>query len=311
MRFKISRVLILFWCFFIGIGAVFGSSCMLIKPDGSLLGMNELLPYFQVLPFSKYLFQNYIFPGISLLIVNGLSNLLAAILILRNKKIGYILGCTFGFTLMLWICIQFVVFPANFMSQTYFIFGLLQFVSGYVSLVFFCQKSFATKYNEDFYKSNYQNIGTDKNTLVVYFSRMGYTKKIAYEKANESGADILELETTEMTKNTLGFWWCGRFGMHAWPMNLKPYSEKANLEQREKVIIVTPIWVFSICGPIRQFCIENKGKIKRVEYILNHFNPGKFFNFANEMDEKLDVKHEKLTSICTQLSKQIFTRIEK
>ncbi len=310
MRYKVSRVIILFWCFFIGIGAVFGSSCMLIKPDGSILGMDGMLPYFQVLPFAKYLFQNFIFSGFSLLIVNGLSNLIAAILILKNKKIGHILGFVFGITLMLWICIQFVIFPQNILSQSYFVFGLLQFISGYVCFVFYCQKTFAEKHNAQFYQSNYKNIGSDKKTLVVYFSRMGYTKKIAYEKADETGAEILELETTEMTKDTLGFWWCGRFGMHAWGMNLKPYAEEAKLESREKVIIVTPIWVFSICGPVRQFCKENNGKIKRVEYVMNHFNPGSFFGMADEMDKKLGIKHEKLTSICTQLSKRMFIYIE-
>lgn len=42
--------------------------------------------WIQYFPFSDILFQNYIFSGISLLIVNGLSNLLAAYLIIKDKK---------------------------------------------------------------------------------------------------------------------------------------------------------------------------------------------------------------------------------
>ena len=99
---------------------------MLIKPDGSLLRMESMLPYFQVLPFADILFQDYTFPGISLIIVNGVSNLTAAVLILCKKRIGYALGTVFGFTLMLWIIIQFVIFPANVLSTLYFIFGVLQ-----------------------------------------------------------------------------------------------------------------------------------------------------------------------------------------
>lgn len=64
---------------------------------------DALLPYFQVLPFADILFQNYIFFGIALLIVNGLSNLTAALLLLLKKKSGVILGGLFGITLMLWI----------------------------------------------------------------------------------------------------------------------------------------------------------------------------------------------------------------
>ena len=65
------------------------------------MGMDSMLPYFQVLPFADILFQNYLFPGIALLIVNGLTNLVAALLLLRKKKIGVVLGGVFGVTLMM------------------------------------------------------------------------------------------------------------------------------------------------------------------------------------------------------------------
>lgn len=87
MKVKILKGVMIFFTLFIGLGAVFGASCMLIKPDGSLLSMEGMLPYFKALPFSEYLFANYIFPGISLLIVNGLSNLTACYLIIKNKKL--------------------------------------------------------------------------------------------------------------------------------------------------------------------------------------------------------------------------------
>ena len=65
------------------------------------MGMDSMLPYFQVLPFADILFQNYLFPGVALLIVNGLTNLVAALLLLRKKKIGVVLGGVFGVTLMM------------------------------------------------------------------------------------------------------------------------------------------------------------------------------------------------------------------
>lgn len=129
-RFNAARRALLFWCLFIGIGAVAGAVGMLAAPDGSALGMEGLLPYFQVLPLAEYLYQDFVFPGIALLCVNGIPNLIAAALLFRHKKAGIILGGIFGLTLMAWITIQFVIFPANFMSTTYFIFGFLQAAAG-------------------------------------------------------------------------------------------------------------------------------------------------------------------------------------
>ena len=58
--------------------------------------------------------------SIALIIVNGLSNLIASYLIIKNKKSGLILGTIFGFTLILWITIQFIIFPLNILSISYF-----------------------------------------------------------------------------------------------------------------------------------------------------------------------------------------------
>ena len=267
MRLKIFKGLLLFWTIFIGVGAFVGGTAMLIKPDGSILHMQSMLPYFQVLPFASVLFQNYIFSGIALIIVNGISNTLAFILILMNKKLGFILGTIFGFTLMLWITIQFIIFPPNVLDNAYFTFGCLQLVCGYIALVSYNQHHFK------FDPNDYLNVSADSKTLVVYFSRLNYTKKIAYTRADKENAEIVELKTNERTEGHLGFWWCGRFGMHKWPMETLPLT--VDLNKYEKIIIVTPIWVFRMCAPIRDFVAKNKEllKSKDVEVIFNHFNP--------------------------------------
>lgn len=115
-RSQVAGRWLLFWTLFIGIGAVAGASGMLLDPSGKAMGMDAMLPYFQVMPLAECLYQDFLFPGIALLIVNGLTNLTAAVLLLLKKKIGVVLGGVFGITLMLWICIQFVIFPLNFMS---------------------------------------------------------------------------------------------------------------------------------------------------------------------------------------------------
>ncbi|MDY3726135.1 MAG: hypothetical protein SOZ75_04690 [Candidatus Enterosoma sp.] len=267
MRFKVFRALLLAVSLFVGIGAFFGGVCMLIKPDGSLVFLDGMLPYFQVLPFAEVLFQDYVFSGIMLIIINGVSNALASVLILRNKRSGYVLGTIFGLTLMLWITIQFVIFPFFIIDLVYFLFGVFQMIFGYVALVSYNQVYFS------FSEEDYKEIANDSDTLVVFFSRKKFTKKIAYERANQLKAEVLELQTKERTEGDLGFWWCGRFAMHRWRMETLPLTK--DLSKYNKIIVVTPIWVFKMCAPVRDFLYRYQDEIKEKEIsvIFNHFNP--------------------------------------
>ena len=163
MRYKRVKKILEFWCLFIGIGAIYGSLNMLIDPTGKSLGMDGMLKYFGVLPFSDVLFQDYTFSGISLLIVNGITNISAYILLLKNKKLGVVLGMTFGITLMLWITIQFIIFPMNILSTMFFIFGLLQFITGYITYVFYTQNEF--KFDIDNYKNMIEEKPYNKDIL--------------------------------------------------------------------------------------------------------------------------------------------------
>lgn len=289
-RYRPVRRALLFWTIFIGIGAVAGSSAMLIDPSGGLMGMDAMLPYFQKLPFAEIVFQDFVFSGISLLIVNGISNLTAAGLLIANKRIGAVLGGVFGITLMLWICIQFYMFPLNFMSTAYFIFGFIQAITGYMTVVFYDQEHFNVS------ESDYPNIGSDPTKLVVYFSRMGYTKKRALEAANRTGAEIYEVRAAERTSGTLGFWWCGRYGMHRWAMPIEDIG--VQLEKYDHVTVCSPVWVFNLCAPMREFCKKASGRIRSADYILVHHQKSLYANAADEMDRLLGLKDTPAVSIC-------------
>ena len=91
-RFNTARKFLIFWTLFIGLGAVAGASGMLLDPSGRAMGMDAMLPYFQVLPFADVVFQDFTFSGWALLIVNGLTNLTAAGLLLAKKHSGVVLG---------------------------------------------------------------------------------------------------------------------------------------------------------------------------------------------------------------------------
>ena len=287
-RYQRARRILIFWTLFIGIGAVAGAAGMLIDPSGKALGMDAMLPYFQVLPFAGLLFQDLRFSGIALLIVNGLTNLTAASLLLSGKRAGTLLGGIFGVTLMLWICIQFYIFPLNFMSSIYFIFGACQAATGYAAWIFGKQEAFSVDIR------SYPHIGTDPKRLVVFFSRMGYVKKLAYEEADRTGASVLELVSPEKTAGTAGFWWCGRYGMHRWDMPVQPVT--AALAEYEHITICSPIWVFALAAPMRNFCRQASGMIKEADYILVHHTGGTYENAAREMDSLLGLTHTRLRS---------------
>ncbi len=296
-RFAVARKILIFWTLFIGIGAVAGAVGMLVDPSGKAMGMDAMLPYFQKLPFADVLFRDLLFSGIMLLIVNGLTNLTAATLLFMKKKAGVITGGIFGVTLMLWICIQFYMFPLNFMSTIYFIFGFLQAATGYAACVFKKQEDFKVDIND------YPNIGTNSKLLVVYFSRLGYVKKKAFEEANRTGALVYEVKSTEKTDGTAGFWWCGRYGMHRWGMPIEPIS--VDLTKFEKVTICSPIWVFALSAPIREFCKKASGKIKNADYIFVHHTKGNYENAADEMDELLKIRRSSFRTITCRKGKYI------
>ena len=290
MRYERARKALIFWTVFVGLGAVAGAACMLIDPTGGIMGMDAMLPYFQKLPFADKVFQDFRFSGWALLIVNGLTNLTAAGLLLARKRAGAVCGGVFGVTLMLWICIQFYVFPLNFMSTAYFIFGLAQAATGWAAVVFERQERF------DDGAKDCAHIGENPRRLVVYFSRMGYVKRLATEEANRTGARLFEIRATERTEGTLGFWWCGRYGMHRWDMPIECLPE--NLAQYDHVTICAPIWVFHLAAPVRTFCRMARGQIRHADYLLAHHQRSDYAEAAREMDALLGIKAERVSSVC-------------
>lgn len=295
-RYNTARKQLIFWTLFIGIGAVGGAMCMLIDPSGSLIGMDALLVYFKKLPLADILFKDYVFSGIALLLVNGIPNLIAAGLLLTHKKAGVICGGILGVTLMLWICIQFYMFPFNFMDMAYFIFGAIQTATGYAAWVFFKQERFLSTAEVC---NNSDNIGKSPERLVVYFSRMGYVRKAAYAEAERTGARIYEIRAKEHVTGTSGFWQCGRYGMLRRKMPIEEIT--VDLTEFSHVTICTPVWVFALAAPMRAFCEAARGKIKEADYIIVHNTRTGYKNVAKEIDSLLGINYTDLKSLSCKI----------
>ena len=121
----------IFWSLFIGFGAFCGSIMMFADPSGKMWKMDMLLPYLQQLPLSDIFFQNFIPSGIVLFLVNGITNFISFFFIIKRRRYAGLSALFCGIILILWIIFQFFVFPMNFMSMLYFIFGLIQALTGY------------------------------------------------------------------------------------------------------------------------------------------------------------------------------------
>lgn len=132
-------------------------------------------------------------------------------------------------------------------------------------------------------------------TLVVYYSRKGYTEGIALEKAKEENADFLCLETIENTAGWYGFRNCLKFAVPKKGMTLFPYEK--DVSNYDNVIICSPIWCGSVSSPMREFLNRERHNITRAEYILVHALPVNVNQVADEIDKILRLKRSKLTDI--------------
>lgn len=132
-------------------------------------------------------------------------------------------------------------------------------------------------------------------TLVVYFSRKGYTEEIAMEKVKEENADFLCIDTIKNTCGWYGFLNCAKLSLIKKQMILFPYTN--DISAYDKVIICSPIWFGKICSPIDEFIKKEKHNIKRAEYVLLHIMPENIRGIVNYLDSTLRIKNEKATSI--------------
>ena len=120
---------------FIGIGAVMGAAMMWIDPSGKMWGMEPLLKMLRAkMPWPDVFFKNFIPSGFVLLFLNGFTQFVAAFLLFKKHPLAYwaVLAC--GIILMLWIVLEWWAWGFNFMSNIYFVFGLVEAVAAVVSL---------------------------------------------------------------------------------------------------------------------------------------------------------------------------------
>ena len=106
---------------FIGVGAIGGGLALILGPDGANLGIPpELL---NNTPFSTYLF-----PGIVLLVVNGLGSLAGAVASFARYRYAGEIAMVLGVFLVVWIILQVYWFAGfHWLHALYLALGFLDF----------------------------------------------------------------------------------------------------------------------------------------------------------------------------------------
>lgn len=120
---------------FIAVGAVGGALMMWIDPSGATWGGEPLLEMLrEKMPWPDIFFKNFIPSSFVLLILNGITQFTAAVLLFKKHRLAPCAVLICGVILMLWIVLEWWVWGFNAMSNIFFVLGLVEVVAAIVSI---------------------------------------------------------------------------------------------------------------------------------------------------------------------------------
>ena len=126
---KLCRGFSLFMNWFNGICApVCGLWMMLSALMPLPLSWNDWMPLsiYDPFPFHDVFFTSHFWPGLALLLVNGVSNIVALAMRHRGDNAAWVNWCTVaGALLIAWTVVELLIIP-NGLSAFYFVLGVLQ-----------------------------------------------------------------------------------------------------------------------------------------------------------------------------------------
>ena len=104
------------------------------------------------------------------------------------------------------------------------------------------------------------------DTLVVYYSRSGKTKKVAEDLAGRLGADLEAIaDRKPRAEGFFGYMNCGRQASFRIASAIKdPSRDPATYD---KVVVLTPVWSWNVSPPVRTWLRLMKGKIRTAVFV--------------------------------------------
>ena len=120
---------------FIAVGAVGGAVMMWVDPTGLSWGGEPMLDLLRAkMPWPDFFFKNFIPSGFALLVVNGLPQLLAALMLFKKHPWAYWACLACGIILMLWIALEWYVWGFVALSNIYFVLGLIESIAAWIMI---------------------------------------------------------------------------------------------------------------------------------------------------------------------------------
>lgn len=120
---------------FIAIGAVGGAVMMWMDPSGAGWGGEPILDILRVkMPWPDIFFKDFIPSGFVPLAVNGLTQLLAALMLFKKHRLAYWACLACGIILMLWIVLEWWIWGFVALSNIYFVLGLVEAVAALIMI---------------------------------------------------------------------------------------------------------------------------------------------------------------------------------
>ena len=114
---------------FIAVGAMVGAVMMWVDPANAGWGGAPILDQLRAkMPWPDLLFKDFIPSGIALLAVNGLPQLLAALMLFKKHPWACHVTLACGIILMLWIVLEWWIWGFVALSNIYFVLGLIEAV---------------------------------------------------------------------------------------------------------------------------------------------------------------------------------------
>lgn len=107
-------------------------------------------------------------------------------------------------------------------------------------------------------------------TLIVFYSRTGTTKKVAWKilelfKSRKINCDIEEIIDTKDRSGAIGYLFAGKDATLKSLTRIK--KTKINLNKYDLIVIGTPVWAFTMSTPIRTYISQNKASMKKSSWV--------------------------------------------
>lgn len=133
------------------------------------------------------------------------------------------------------------------------------------------------------------------NSLVVYYSRKGTTRKIGELISNEAEWEFEEIIDIKKRKGFIGFLKSGKDATFKKLADIKEIQK--NPELFDLIILGTPIWNRRMTPAIRTYITEFKNKIKDVAFFCTEGGSGgqKTFDSMENLCEKTPISTLEIT----------------